>query len=322
MLLIVLAANYFYWIHKPKHLAYEIDHTVVFQNTSRAVVTPYKLFIRIPLTDKNQTTEFLGLGQDKYIVQQDDSIVTVEGFDALQPNEELTVNYRYKVKLKQATESRNRDLSDTDTKPGHDIESDDKRIIQLAMDLTAHKGSDEEKAHAIYAYVASSIRFDAKVGDWASRSAVDCLEAGGGVCGHKANLVSALCRAAGIPARTVSGLTVTRAAWAFPHDANSHAWNEIYIEGEGWLFADPTYGSSVWLRSRYWGDYDPYRVIVELDNSHSAFDLAKASAEEKTHVDCMICGPCYVMLTTLEMSANGISIRGDKLQTAAKAINK
>jgi hypothetical protein len=149
MLLIVLAANYFYWIHKPKRLAYEIDHTVVFKNTSRAVVTPYKLFIRIPLTDENQTTEFLGLAPDKYKVQKDDSIVAVEGFDALQPNEELIIHYSYKVKLRHSAEWLTRGLSDSDTKPEHDIEPDDKRIILRAMELTAHKGSDEEKAHAI-----------------------------------------------------------------------------------------------------------------------------------------------------------------------------
>lgn len=65
-----------------------------------------------------------------------------------------------------------------------------------------------------------------------------------GFCGHYASAFAALMRAAGIPARVVTGYqggTFNRFAdyWIL-RQSDAHAWDEIWIESQGWLRIDPT----------------------------------------------------------------------------------
>jgi transglutaminase-like putative cysteine protease len=65
-----------------------------------------------------------------------------------------------------------------------------------------------------------------------------------GFCGHYASAFATLMRAAGIPARVVTGYqggTYNRFAdyWIL-RQSDAHAWDEIWIEGQGWLRVDPT----------------------------------------------------------------------------------
>jgi protein-glutamine gamma-glutamyltransferase len=65
-----------------------------------------------------------------------------------------------------------------------------------------------------------------------------------GFCGHYASAFATLMRAAGIPARVVTGYqggTFNRFAdyWIL-RQSDAHAWDEIWVEGRGWLRVDPT----------------------------------------------------------------------------------
>ncbi|MGO9514458.1 MAG: DUF3488 and DUF4129 domain-containing transglutaminase family protein [Steroidobacteraceae bacterium] len=65
-----------------------------------------------------------------------------------------------------------------------------------------------------------------------------------GFCGHYASAFAALMRAAGIPTRVVTGYqggTFNRFAdyWIL-RQSDAHAWDEIWVEGRGWLRIDPT----------------------------------------------------------------------------------
>jgi hypothetical protein len=65
-----------------------------------------------------------------------------------------------------------------------------------------------------------------------------------GFCGHYASAFATLMRAAGIPARVVTGYqggTFNRFAdyWIL-RQSDAHAWTEIWIDGRGWLRIDPT----------------------------------------------------------------------------------
>jgi transglutaminase-like putative cysteine protease len=65
-----------------------------------------------------------------------------------------------------------------------------------------------------------------------------------GFCGHYASALALLARAAGIPARVVTGYqggTYNRFAnyWIL-RQSDAHAWDEVWIEGRGWLRVDPT----------------------------------------------------------------------------------
>jgi len=65
-----------------------------------------------------------------------------------------------------------------------------------------------------------------------------------GFCGHYASAFAALMRAAGIPARVVTGYvggTYNRFAdYWIVRQSNAHAWNEVWLEGRGWTRFDPT----------------------------------------------------------------------------------
>ena len=96
-----------------------------------------------------------------------------------------------------------------------------------------------------------------------------------GFCGHYASGFTALMRAAGVPARVVSGYR--GGAWVQPisgpgyldlRQSDAHAWSEVWLEGEGWRRVDPTAwvsggagerapaangGAANWLVRQWWG---------------------------------------------------------------------
>jgi protein-glutamine gamma-glutamyltransferase len=65
-----------------------------------------------------------------------------------------------------------------------------------------------------------------------------------GFCGHYASAFAALMRAAGIPARVVTGyqggtLNPYGDYWIL-RQSDAHAWTEVWIDGRGWMRIDPT----------------------------------------------------------------------------------
>lgn len=68
-------------------------------------------------------------------------------------------------------------------------------------------------------------------------TAAHALEMGRGVCQDHAHLFIACCRAADVPARYVSGYVDP----GHSDQAASHAWAEVWIEGEGWVSVDITH---------------------------------------------------------------------------------
>jgi transglutaminase-like putative cysteine protease len=102
------------------------------------------------------------------------------------------------------------------------------------------------------------------------------LERQEGFCGHYASAFSALMRAAGLPARVVSGYQ--GGEWVVPwggagyldlRQDNAHAWSEVWLPGEGWRRVDPSAwiaagpgsgllaegrrGPLAWLVRQWWG---------------------------------------------------------------------
>jgi protein-glutamine gamma-glutamyltransferase len=65
-----------------------------------------------------------------------------------------------------------------------------------------------------------------------------------GFCGHYASAFAVLARSAGIPARVVTGyqggIYNRYANYYILHQSNAHAWDEVWLEGRGWVRVDPT----------------------------------------------------------------------------------
>ena len=77
-----------------------------------------------------------------------------------------------------------------------------------------------------------------------------------GECGDYSALFTALCRAAGIPARTVVGCRAT----SCPDDW--HVWVEFYLPGYGWLPVDPTDADLSKKGRAYFRNLDNGRLIL------------------------------------------------------------
>ncbi len=127
-------------------------------------------------------------------------------------------------------------------RPEPGIESEAPAIRALAERLARDGGDPVAKAKNIFAYVNTNFKYE-RLDQSSAYSALRTLQAGRGVCTDLSVLYAALCRAAGIPARIVSGYRFDpKEIGARETDLNrfAHAWTEVYLSGLGWVPADPT----------------------------------------------------------------------------------
>lgn len=136
-------------------------------------------------------------------------------------------------------------------------------LRSLAAELAAGESTPVGKAKKFYDFVTQQVKYSFmrdyfQIDDLGEYCAVNLK----GDCGLQALLFILLCRIAGIPARWQSGLSI---------DADyvgSHDWAQFYLEGWGWLFADPSYGGSAWRAGNlerhafYFGNLDPMRMVA------------------------------------------------------------
>ena len=133
----------------------------------------------------------------------------------------------------------------------------------LARDLTDGETTDVMKAWRIYEFVTTKINYTFmrdyfQFDNHGEYCAVNLK----GDCGLQALLMVILCRIAGIPARWQSGMSIDE------DYIGGHDWMQFYVEGWGWLFADPSYGGGAYRagsseRHRfYFGNLDPMRMAA------------------------------------------------------------
>ena len=120
-----------------------------------------------------------------------------------------------------------------DLKPNNLIQSDDRRIVQMADQVAQGETDAWKLATAIERHVGKSIR--TKNFSQAFASAAEVVESLEGDCTEHAVLLAALCRARKIPARVAIGLVYYRGGFAY------HMWNEVWIK-DRWVPLDATLG--------------------------------------------------------------------------------
>lgn len=123
----------------------------------------------------------------------------------------------------------------------------------------------------------------------------DVWSAREGVCQDFAHLLVSMCRAAGVPARYVSGYLFTgddSTGQDVDGDrvrVQTHAWVEVAIPGHGWLGLDPTNRQQVGERhvkighGRDYDDVSPMRGVYGGNAQHTldvTVDMHRASAVE------------------------------------------
>ncbi len=117
------------------------------------------------------------------------------------------------------------------------IDSDNLDISKKANELASGKTDLFSVVFALADFVNSNLTYDKNYID-SNVKASKVLELRRGVCDEYSNLLIALCRSLGIPAKYVSGMAFSN----LKNDFGPHAWAEIYFPGYGWIPFDPTYG--------------------------------------------------------------------------------
>lgn len=192
----------------------------------------------------------------------------------LAPGEETVLELRYNLRVfnikffseYNAVPTGNIPLGYTNATEG--VESDHADIVALSRQITANLAGDWEKAEAITRWVAANITYDAEAPS-RNKGALAALQTRRGVCEDYAALAAALARAAGIPARVAYGFTDNGTKWpengAFSLAGFRHAWVEYYLDGYGWVPAEPTRSSN----RLYMGSLPHNRYIVQNYNDIS-----------------------------------------------------
>jgi protein-glutamine gamma-glutamyltransferase len=120
------------------------------------------------------------------------------------------------------------------------------RTVQLAQTLRRSHQDDLDYVHAVLDMFTQQAFYYTLTPPKLSDDSVDefLFDTKRGFCGHYASAFAVLMRAAGIPAHVVTGYqggTFNRFAdyWIL-RQSDAHAWNEVWIDGNGWLRVDPT----------------------------------------------------------------------------------
>ena len=151
----------------------------------------------------------------------------------------------------------------------------------LVAQLTADAATPAEKASRIYDYITLNVKYRFMPAYFVLDSIADnCARSRRGDCGVQALTFITMCRIAGIPAAWQSGLM------AAPDDVGSHDWDLFWLDGQGWLYADCSFGGGAAgagdeaLRRHYFGNLDPGRMVA-----NRAFQAPLTPAKQSWRAD-------------------------------------
>lgn len=261
---------------------FEVVHQGSFRN-GQIGLESLELWIPLPLEDERQAVHALTIlprvptSRDIHGLATVARLYRTRGLPA--PGETVTLGVAYQVTLQKVVPDweaihqaaagpypNDRQLR-LFTRPETKIESKHPAIVEQAQRLQAEARTPLALARAAYDWVRQTIVYQR---DEEAQGAVSCLKSGRGECGEFSLLFVALCRAAGVPARPVSGF------WA--DETNGwHCWAEVLLPNGEWLPVDPTLGQGGPAAARFhFGSLDNRRVAVcrandvEAGNAHGS----------------------------------------------------
>jgi hypothetical protein len=174
--------------------------------------------------------------------------------------------------------------------PEKGTSAENERLSSLAAQLSEGRENKADIAQALYRYVAFQIKNEPTIAGVAQPPvhAIDCLKDERGDCAAKSRLLVALLRNRGIPARIVTGLTLTKG-----HEQRAHYWVEGWVN-DHWMGMCPVYDHFGKVPSTYvvfgFGDFPVVRGrhIKDLDYAflvehHPGDEAAAAAAATPLH---------------------------------------
>jgi transglutaminase-like putative cysteine protease len=146
------------------------------------------------------------------------------------------------------------------TRPELHIESDNPQIKALADNLSRGTSTACQQVRAFYDYIGTNLVYTYIGANWGAQAALGAM---GADCTEYTDLMVALNRARGIPARYFEGLLyLDTGTGALAR--TEHAWSDVYMPGIGWVALDPTLGRELVNRDKYFAHYTPDHIIVTL----------------------------------------------------------
>ena len=153
------------------------------------------------------------------------------------------------------------------------------RVRALARDLTAHEATPYGRAVAIESYL-RKIPYSLDVpAPPQGRDAVDffLFTLKRGYCDYYATSMAVLARAAGLPARLVTGYSSGSydpySAQYVVRAVNAHSWTEIYFSGIGWIEFEPTASQPAPARERFQVPLDITQELTTLKSPSTRLPL-------------------------------------------------
>lgn len=246
-LLFFIILSYLFSCNNQKGNTYQVIET--YRITSSSEATSF-LSVELPISYGYQLVGDIEVkNTDGYYFEEKGYYQTLYA-DIEGDGTEKTITITYDVTLFKGKYNWSDDTTDKYLLSSEYIDSDNQSIIDIANALTVDRDN-YQTAKNISEYVSRNIEFDyTEKTNQNTNTASETLEMKEGVCGDYANLMTALLRASGIPAKSISGLVFNSLSessdWSSP--AGSHGWVEFLIDGE-WYFDDPTWGDNYFTYS-------------------------------------------------------------------------
>lgn len=207
-----------------------------------------KLWIPYPMSERNQ--DITGVSVNGNYASMGVYKEPKDGVSSLYaewnaPAKDRTLTYSFTIKRKEVFTNNFPDkelpLSTEEFRQYLDnsrLGSSEKRVKEIAAEITKGKKTVLEKSRAVYDWVVDNMRRDPNVKGCGLCEIERLLSEKAGKCADIHSVYVALCRAAGVPARDVYGIRM-------PKDKEGditkfqHCWAEFYLPGYGWVVVDP-----------------------------------------------------------------------------------
>ena len=151
-------------------------------------------------------------------------------------------------------------LAEEFTQPEMHIESANPQIVALANKLSLGKGTACQELRSFYDYIGNTLVYTDNGANWGAQAALGPM---GADCTEYSDLLIALSRAKGIPARYFEGLLYLDQGTESIAKIE-HAWPDANLPGTGWVALDPTLGRTPVNRDTYFAHYTPDHIIVTM----------------------------------------------------------
>ncbi len=236
----------------PCQAAQEVSGTVTFSFdlSGHGSDKEARLWIPYPASDRYQEIENLRFsGTESYLGIHTDTkyqrlIIFAKWVKGVEPRR-LTVSFHVK-----RTERLHRHLPEKEPcwdrslftdylRPGSMSSATDKRLKDLSEKIVSGRRGMGEKAMAIYHWVIRNMQRKPETCYCGDGDVSALLSELRGNCVDIHSVFVALLRAAGVPAREVFGIRLSRGSDVGEITKSQHCWAEYYLPGYGWVVMDP-----------------------------------------------------------------------------------